>query len=111
MTALLCSDTNLVIYCGRRLFVNPSFHFYIETGEDRIEKIDSSLMLMTTPVFCQQTVETLLDDLGLLVFKKVQPKYFYQKLAIYKLIDECEKRIDSIDRFIKTNAIKFDNEC
>ncbi|CAF1683486.1 unnamed protein product, partial [Adineta ricciae] len=52
-------DSNLLFYCGRRLYCNPSCRFYFHTNCDSLEKVSSSLSLLTTPVNCQYSVETL----------------------------------------------------
>ncbi|CAF1445630.1 unnamed protein product, partial [Adineta steineri] len=59
----LNDDSNLIIYCGRRFYCNPSFRFYFHTTCDSLDKVSSSLSLLTTSINCQYSVETLLDDL------------------------------------------------
>ncbi|CAF5124790.1 unnamed protein product, partial [Rotaria sp. Silwood1] len=101
-------NTNLIIYCGRRLFCNPSFRFFIQTDFDSLDKVPPSLSLMTTSINCQYSVETLLDDLRQQVFQRVQPNYYQRKLSILHLILICQQRIQSIDSFLKLNSIRFD---
>ncbi|CAF1327937.1 unnamed protein product [Adineta steineri] len=62
-------DSNLIIYCGRRLYCNPSFRFYFHTTCDSLDKVSSSLSLLTTSINCQYSVETLLDDLRQQILK------------------------------------------
>lgn len=75
-------DTNLIIYCGRRLFCHPSFRFFIHTNTDSLKNVSSSLSLMTTSINCQYSVETLLDDLRQQIFQRLQPKFYQRKLSI-----------------------------
>ncbi|CAF3502703.1 unnamed protein product [Rotaria socialis] len=98
-------DTNLIIYCGRRLFCHPSFRFFIQTEFDSLEKVSSSLSLMTTCINCQYSVETLLDDLRQKVFQRIQPTFYQRKLSILSLILICQQRIQLIDSFLKLNSI------
>ncbi|CAF1291623.1 unnamed protein product [Adineta steineri] len=56
-------DSNLIIYCGRHLYCNSLLHFYFDTTCDSLDKVSSSLSLLTTSINCQYSVETLLDDL------------------------------------------------
>ncbi|CAF4014418.1 unnamed protein product, partial [Rotaria sordida] len=100
-------DTNLIIYCGRRLFCNPSFRFFVQTDIDSLDKVSPSLSLMTTAINCQYSVETLLDDLRQQVFQRVQPNIYQRKLSILRLILICQQRIKSIDSFLKLNSIRF----
>ena len=99
-------DTNLIIYCGRRLYCNPSFGFYIKSEYDSLEKVPSSLSLLTTPINCQHSVETLLDDLRQIVFQRLEPKLYQRKLAFLRLILLCQQRIQLIDSFLKLNSNK-----
>jgi hypothetical protein len=105
--ALFCLDTNLIIYCGRRLFCHPSFRFFIQTDFDSLEKVSSSLSLMTTCINCQYSVETLLDDLRQQIFQRIQPNLYQRKLSFLRLILLCQQRIQSIDSFLKLNSIRF----
>ncbi|CAF1148393.1 unnamed protein product [Adineta ricciae] len=98
-------DSNLLFYCGRRLYCNPSCRFYFHTNCDSLEKVSSSLSLLTTPVNCQYSVETLLDDLRQQVFQRIQPSLYKKKLSIYRLILLCQQRIQAIDTFLKSNTI------
>lgn len=100
-------DTNLIIYCGRRLYCNPSFGFYIKCEYDSLEKVPSSLSLLTTPINCQHSVETLLDDLRQIVFQRLEPKLYQRKLSFLRLILLCQQRIQLIDSFLKLNSNKF----
>ena len=100
-------DTNLIIYCGRRLFCHPTFHFFLHANVDSLEQVSSSLCLMTNPIHCQYTVETLLDDLRQQVFQRVQPELFQRKLSILRLILICQQRIKLIDEFLKSNSIRL----
>jgi hypothetical protein len=100
-------DTNLIIYCGRRLFSHPSFSFLVHTDYDSLEKVSSSLSLMTTCINCQYSVETLLDDLRQQIFQRIQPNLYQRKLSILRLILQCQKRIQSIDSFLKLNSIRL----
>ncbi len=99
-------DTNLILYCGRRLFCHPSFRFFIQTEFDSLEKVSSSLSLLTTCINCQYSVETLLDDLRQQVFHRIQPNLYQRKLSILRLILLCQERIQAIDLFLKINSIR-----
>jgi hypothetical protein len=100
-------DTNLIVYCGRRLYCNPSFRFYLQTSCDSLEKVSSSLSLLTTSINCQYSVETLLDDLRQQVFQRIQPNIYQKKLSILRLILLCQQRIQLVDSFLKSNSIRF----
>jgi len=102
-------DTNLIIYCGRRLYCHPTFSFFIQTEKDSLEKISSSLCLMTNTINCQYSVETLLDDLRIEIFQRIQPNFYQKKLAILRLIRICQQRIQQIDSFLKLNSLRFAN--
>lgn len=41
-------DTNLILYCGRRLFINPSFDFYLHIDQCRLEDLSPSYLMLTT---------------------------------------------------------------
>ena len=62
--------------------------------------------MMTTPIYCQYTVETLLDDLRQIFFKRLQPKLYQEKFEILKLILQCQQRILIIDSLIKNSSMK-----
>ncbi|CAF1523098.1 unnamed protein product, partial [Rotaria sordida] len=96
-----------IIYCGRRLFCTPSFRFIVQTAIDSLDKVSTSLSLMTTAINCQYSVETLLDDLRQQVFQRVQPNIYQRKLSILRLILICQQRIKSIDSFLKLNSIRL----
>jgi hypothetical protein len=100
-------DTNLIIYCGRRLFCHPTFRLFLQTDFDSLEKVSSSLFLMTTCINCQYSVETLLDDLRQQVFQRIQPNLYQRKLSILHLILLCQQRIQAIDSFLKSNSLRF----
>lgn len=101
-----CLDSNLILYCGRRLYCNPSFRFYLHTNRDSLAKVSSSLALLTTAVNCQYSVETLLDDLRQQVFQRIQPALYKKKRSIYRLILLCQERVQAIDAFLKSNTIR-----
>ncbi|CAF4106350.1 unnamed protein product, partial [Adineta steineri] len=103
-------DSNLIIYCGRRLYCNPSFRFYFHTTCDSLDKVSSSLSLLTTSINCQYSVETLLDDLRQQIFQRIQPNLYYKKLSIFRLILLCQLRIEAIDSFLKSNAVSDEFE-
>ena len=103
----LCLASNLILYCGRRLFCHPSFHFLLHTDVHSFEQASSALLLMCTPINCQLTVETYLDDLRQKIFQRIQPRLYQQKLALLNLILHCQQRIQAIDSFLKTNSIRF----
>ena len=101
------ADTNLIIYCGRRLYCHPSFRFFLKSEYDSLEKVPSSLSLLTTTINCQHSVETLLDDLRQIIFQRLEPKLYQRKLSILRLILLCQQRIQLIDSFLKFNSNKF----
>ncbi|UJR11505.1 hypothetical protein I4U23_015686 [Adineta vaga] len=98
-------DSNLLFYCGRRLYCNRSCRFYFHTNCNSFEKVSSSLSLLTTAINCQYSVETLLDDLRHQAFQRIQPNLYKKKLSIYRLILLCQQRIEIIDAFLKSNTI------
>ena len=100
-------DTNLIIYCGRRLYIHPSFRFYLQTNFDSLEKVSSSLSLMTICINCQYSVETLLDDLRQQIFQRIIPNLYQRKLSFLRLILICQQRIKDIDSFLKLNSIRL----
>ena len=103
----VCLASNLILYCGRRLFCHPAFRFLLHTDTHSFEQVSPALLLMCTPINCQLTVETYLDDLRQKIFQRVQPKFYQQKLALLNLILQCQQRIQAIDLFLKTNSIRF----
>ena len=93
------------MYCGRRLFVHPSFHYLVHLDENSFEKVSSLLLLFSTPIHCQYTVETFLDDARLLIFERIEPKVYREKFALLQLVLQCQQRIRSIDSFLQQNSI------
>ncbi|CAF1576272.1 unnamed protein product, partial [Adineta steineri] len=79
---------------------------------DSLDKISSSLALLTTSINCQYSVETSLDDLRQQILQCIQPNLYYKKLSIFRLILLCQLRIQAIDSFLKSNAVsdEFDGD-
>lgn len=103
----LIEDTNLILYCGRRLFVHRTFHYLLHIDENSFENVSSLLLLLTSPINCQYTVETFLDDARQIFFERLQPKMCREKYSLLNLILHCQQRIDLIDSFLQLNSIRF----
>ncbi|CAF1284767.1 unnamed protein product [Adineta steineri] len=99
-------DSNLIIYYSRRLHCNPLFCFYFHTICNSLDKVSLSLLLLTTSIHCQYSIETLLDDLRQQIFQYIQPNLYQKKLSMFRLILLCQLRIEAIDSFLKSNAIR-----
>ncbi|CAF0871195.1 unnamed protein product, partial [Didymodactylos carnosus] len=94
-------DSNLIIYCGRRLYCSPNFSFLFQTDYSSLKSIDRSLTLLTTCCNYQYSVENLLDDLRTEVFHCIKPKLYQMKLNILKSVLIGEQRVKSIDELLK----------
>ena len=100
-------DSNVLVYCGRRLSCHPSFRILLESDVDSFAKISSTTLMMTTPVNCEYSLEIFLDDLKQMIFERMEPELFQRKLSFVRLQLECQRRIRSIDRFVQGNPIRF----
>ncbi|CAF1379992.1 unnamed protein product [Adineta steineri] len=98
------------MYCGHHLYCNSLLRFYFHTMCDSLDKVSSSLSLLTTSINCQYSVETLLDDLRQQIFQRIQPNLYQRKLSIFRLILLCQLRIEAIDSFLKSNAVSDEFE-
>ncbi|CAF3937798.1 unnamed protein product [Adineta steineri] len=98
---------NQYVFFSRRLHCNPLFCFYFHTICNSLDKVSLSLLLLTTSIHCQYSIETLLDDLRQQIFQYIQPNLYQKKLSMFRLILLCQLRIEAIDSFLKSNAIRI----
>ncbi|CAF4205843.1 unnamed protein product [Adineta steineri] len=77
-------DSNLIIYCGRRLYCNPSFRFYFHT---RIEAIDSFLK-------SNAVSDEFEGDRVILTSVALERKYL-----LGRIVDQANEILDTIESY------------
>jgi hypothetical protein len=93
-------ESRLILFSNRRLFCNPSYQLYFETGVP-FNEFSPYLLSCTTPISFQPSIENLIDIFRLKIFEALFSDLHNKKRLLLRCIKECNMKTEMIDLILK----------